>query len=250
MKIFSVLGTLSLLAATQCFALVDVGVGAWQTKPSGTMNIDDNRIDLDTSGTADDSSTIYAYAKLEHPIPILPNLRVEYTDPSFDGDTRFDFGSGAESASQTLKLKQFDAILYWDLLGLVPLPWLTINFGLDVKMIDGSYKATSTATTSIYDENFKLAIPAGYLNPRVEIPMTGIGLEVSVKYIGGLMESSMTDVMAKVDYTLDFIPVIQPGVELGYRMQQIKLDSSDIDVKGFDADVKNEGIYGGLFLHF
>lgn len=254
LKKLSLLGALSLLTATQCSAIIDldVGAGAWQAKPGGTMDIAGNHIDLDASGVADSTTATYAYAKFEHPIPFVPNLRAEYVDPSFDGTTTFDFndGSGPQSASQTINLKQMDAIAYWDLLGLVPIPWLTLNFGIDVKVIDGNYEAKSTTSADTYSQSFNLAVPAGYLNPRVEIPMTGIGLEVSVKYLGGMMKSSMLDAMAKVDYTLDFIPIIQPGIELGYRTQQLKLDSSDIGISNFDLDIKTEGVYGGLFLHF
>lgn len=256
MKKISVLGALSLLAATQCAAVIDldVGAGVWQAKPSGNMNIIGNNIDLDAAGAADSATATYAYAKFEHPIPVIPNLRAEYVDPSFSGTVAsFTFPTTpttTEPASQTVKLKQIDAIAYWDLLGLVPIPWLTLNFGIDVKVIDGNYEAKSTTSSSSYSQSFNMAVPAAYLNPRVEIPMTGIGLEVSVKYLGGMMKSSMLDAMAKVDYTLDFIPIIQPGIEVGYRTQQFKLDSSDIGVSNFDLDIKTEGVYGGLFLHF
>ena len=253
LKKLSLLGALSLLTATQCSAIIDldVGAGAWQAKPGGTMDIAGNHIDLDASGVADSTTATYAYAKFEHPIPFVPNLRAEYVDPSFDGTTMFDFNdrSGPQSASQTINLKQMDAIAYWDLLGLVPIPWLTLNFGIDVKIFDGKYEATAPATTP-YEQNINFVMPAGYLNPRVEIPLTGIGLEVSVKYMGGMMKSSMMDAMAKIDYTLDFIPIIQPGIEVGYRTQQIKLDADDIGVSNFNVDVKADGVFGGIFLHF
>jgi len=49
----------------------------------------------------------------------------------------------------------------------------------------------------------------------------------------------------KVDYTFDFVPIIQPGIELGYRIQKFQLSES-----GFSIDTNFEGVYAGLMLRF
>lgn len=231
---------------------LDIGGGIWNTAPSGTLDVLSNNIDLADTAGFDATQSTYAYVQFEHPIPIVPNIRVEYVNPTFSGDiASFTFPDGTTaSASHTLTLTQLDGIIYWDLLGLVPLPWLTFNAGLDIKSFSGKYEATATGVDP-YAQDFNLPVPTLYLNPHVDIPLTGIGFDVNVKYLGSnLYKSSVLDLAAKVSYTMDFIPLIQPGIEAGYRMQEIKLDAGDINVENFNADIKMDGVFVGAYLHF
>ena len=55
----------------------------------------------------------------------------------------------------------------------------------------------------------------------------------------------MYDVRAKVDYTFDITPIIQPAIEVGYRVQQITVDDGENQV-----DLNYAGVYAGLMLRF
>jgi outer membrane protein len=90
------------------------------------------------------------------------------------------------------------------------------------------------------------ALPLLYARARVEIPSTDIGLEADIKYIT-TGDSTVYDARAKVDYTLDFVPVIQPALEVGYRAQKIDIDESGVDAK---LDIEFSGFYAGLMLRF
>ena len=63
----------------------------------------------------------------------------------------------------------------------------------------------------------------------------------------GYGDTQLYDFRAKVDYTFDFVPVIQPAIELGYRTQKFKIDEDGEDTK---IDFEFSGIYGGVMLRF
>ena len=57
----------------------------------------------------------------------------------------------------------------------------------------------------------------------------------------------MYDIRAKMDYTLGFIPVLKPAVEVGYRVQKIKIDEKETDAT---MNLTFAGAYAGLMLRF
>ena len=87
-------------------------------------------------------------------------------------------------------------------------------------------------------------MPLGYVRARVQAPATNIGFEADVKYIT-YDDNTVSDIRVKVDYTLDMIPVIQPAIELGYRIQKFELEES-----GFKIDTESTGVYLGVMLRF
>ena len=89
-------------------------------------------------------------------------------------------------------------------------------------------------------------VPLLYARARVQIPSTDLGLEADIKYIT-TGDSTVYDARAKVDYTLKFVPVIQPALEVGYRVQKIDIDEDSIDAK---LDIDFSGVYAGLMVRF
>lgn len=261
--------TLSAAFATAASAvpLIDggVGVGQWtMDTPTGTLDAIVNSkplVNLDLANSAGFGSTnaTYAFAYIEHPIPIIPNFRLEYMDPSFDGNLatlEYD-GNTYASADNTLNLQQIDAMFYYDLFGylptsLIPFVDLKFDFGLGAKAIDGSYAVTVTGV-DIPSVPVTMLMPYAFINPRVEA--FGIGLDVMYKYLGsgGLYKSGMDELSVSIDYKLGFIPFVQPGIEVGYKTQNIKLDSDDLGLDSgvvLNLDTGFTGVYYGLILEF
>ena len=112
--------------------------------------------------------------------------------------------------------------------------------------MDIKVNVTDTATGYSYSESEDIPLPMAYLRGRVEIPGTDFGVEGDIKYIS-YSDSKVYDARIKVDYTLDFVPVVQPALEVGYRTQKIDVDEDDFNVK---ADVDFSGFYAGLMLRF
>ena len=242
-KILSVL-TFSALMATGSYAdmtRVEMGAGAWMQTPSGSANYNAVTPSSDTVDKTQKTSA-YVWALVKHPIPVLPNLRAEYTNISSDGIASGTWGTVTATGKSTLNMQQIDLVPYYNLLDNTF--WTTLDIGLDVKVIDMDFKVD--ATPSQYEYKKTLAVPMGYARARVQIPSTGIGLEADIKYVA-YGSSSFSDTRAKIDYTFTSVPVVQPAIEVGYRTQKIKIDNSSADVK---ADVDFSGFYTGLMLRF
>jgi hypothetical protein len=122
---------------------------------------------------------------------------------------------------------------------------------LDLKVIESDVNVAAVASSNplvpdftAYSTTDTSVIPLLYVRARVEIPVTNIGLESDVKFITD-GTNTMYDIRAKVDYTLGFVPVVQPAFELGYRMQKFVVDDGATQV-----DLDYSGVYAGLMVRF
>lgn len=232
---------------------IEGGAGMWQAEPSGSLVYRVNA-GTETINAGDDlgyqqENISYAWLLVKHPVPILPNIRLEYVDPNFEGNSSKSISwngisYGANTYSK-LQVTQTDLVMYYNLLDNTF--WATLDLGLDVKLAKFNYELSDPSNIAPgYEESTSLAIPLLYVRTRAEIPGTNIGLEADVKYIT-TGNTTIYDARAKIDYTLGFIPVIQPALELGYRTQKFDVDEPDNDVK---IDIDFSGVYAGLMLRF
>jgi outer membrane protein len=156
---------------------------------------------------------------------LVPNLRVEYVT----------------ATAGVMEFSQIDVIPYYNILDNTG--WITLDIGLDIKMIDLTLD-TDWGSISTSDAD-SLALPLAYARTRFQLPLSGLGAEVDAKAVS-YADNTIYDVRAKIDYTLDITPVIQPGIELGYRIQKIETD----ELLPIDLDIEFSGIYAGAMLRF
>ena len=254
-KLLTIAAASALLAtaANADIVRVEGAVGAWQSDPSGTIKYAGaEAFDVVENAGFEASTNTYAWVYIKHPLPVLPNLRLEYADPNFSDKSKLDLSYGGKTfdagASNELSLTEYDAVLYYNILDNTF--WTTIDLGLDVKYIDGNYNISGQsggAGTTVRDD-FSITMPLGYLRGRIQIPVTNIGIEAVARGVS-YSSNKVVDAEIKIDYTMDFVPVVQPGLEIGYRYQQVKLDADSI---GIDAnlDTTFEGLYAGLMVRF
>lgn len=229
------------------FVGLQIGGGGWNHDPSGDFRYNSGTstisADLDTDLHLGTKSEGYFYITLEHPVPLLPNVRLMSTKLENSGSGLLSQSivfngvtyTASENVSSTLNLNQTDVTLYWELLDNV----VSFDFGLNFKNIDGEATLIGDVTGTT-NATFSQIIPMGYLMLGVS-PMEGllISAETSVvKYSG----STISDFTAKVSYTTSFLL----GVEAGYRKQVYKL----VDVDGVDADLNFSGPFLGAYLKF
>jgi len=154
----------------------------------------------------------------------------------------------ASGGKTSLDMTQYDIIPYYNILDNTA--WITLDLGVDLKIVELDYKADGVTMVGSLDTSYSdttsVVIPLAYARARVEIPATNIGLESDVKYISN-GSSTVYDVRAKVDYTFDFTPLVQPALEMGYRVQKIDIDEQDVNGK---MDLEFAGFYAGLMLRF
>ena len=252
-KILTTLACSAILAATASADLgrVEMGVGAWQQATSGEISYTEMALSGSDISNKDDNTAGYAWLLLKHPIPIVPNIRVEYASFENSGEAIGTFEDFTVSGGATLlEMTQFDIIPYYNILDNTG--WITLDLGLDLKVIDVDWRVNDVTgwTSSVYDDSESTVLPLVYVRARVEIPTTDIGIESDVKYIT-YDDDTIYDVRVKIDYTFDITPVIQSGIEVGYRIQKFDL-AEDGDTAGSIAkmDLEFSGVYAGVMLRF
>lgn len=252
-KILTALSCAAMLTtvASADITRVEMGVGAWAQKPSGKLSYTDSGATANDTSKESEETQAYIWALIKHPVPIVPNIRLEYTNVKNTGlatGTFKNFVAPANSKT-TLTMKQYDVIPYYNILDNTA--WITLDLGLDLKVTDASYEADGVTVSGVpntsYSDSETVVIPLLYVRGRVEIPATNIGLEADLKYVS-YNSNTVYDARAKIDYTLDFIPVIQPAIEIGYRAQKIKLE--DDSAGNLNIDLDFSGVYAGLMLRF
>jgi len=235
---------------------IEGGAGIWQQKSKGDIKYTDTSAILYNGivkAKEETQNKAYVWMMIKHPIPVLPNLRLEYVSLESAGFAKGQFKKygviAGTTANTLLKMDQYDVIPYYNILD--NLGWTTVDVGIDFKIVDASYEANNvqvvgvpTATT--YSDSATVVIPLGYIRARVEFPSTGLAVEGIAKYIA-YDKSHVIDTIAKVDYTMEFVPVVHPAVEIGYRIQGYKYE--DDDEEG-TADVTFSGFYAGIMLRY
>ncbi len=249
-KVLSGLLTAALLGTVSYADVLrlEAGAGLWEQDPSGYLQYRNAPSFTESDVGYSDEKKMYAWINVKHPVPALPNIRLEYTPMEFSGTstTGFEyegttFTAGAKS---TLSMDQYDAILYYNILDNTG--WTTLDLGLDVKYIDTSFQASQGVNSVSQSDG--IALPMAYGRLRFEIPATDIGLEGDIKYTG-YKNSKVYDYRLKVDYSFD-ISTIDLGIEAGYRSQRINVDSADFSSLDTTGDIEISGFYAGMMVRF
>lgn len=220
----------------------EVGAAYWGAKTSGDFSYKGDTIDLEKDLGYGDKNTNFIWASFEHPVPIIPNLKIQHTsfDESQSTNTNkvFDGKTYSGVVNSNLKLNQTDFILYYELLD----NWVNLDFGINGKYIDGSVSASdNSGTTSASTKDLSYVIPIVYAKAKFDLPLSGLSVETDVSYIT-YADSDFYDVKGGILYETSF----GLGGTVGYRAEKIKLD----DVSDAYSDIEIKGAYAGLYYHF
>lgn len=251
-KILTTLACLTVLASgiNADVIKVELGAGAWAQASSGELSYTDAGIKATDTSKEDSQTQAYLWVLLKHPVPVLPNLRLEYANLNNNGLATGSFKNftAPTNSKTTLSVTEFDIIPYYNILDNTA--WITLDLGLDLKVSDIKYDADAVVVDSVttdYSNSATVVIPLIYLRARVEIPKTDIGLESDIKYVA-YSGNTVYDARVKIDYTFDIKSPIKPAIELGYRVQKIKLEDDSAGDGKVDLDFA--GVYAGLMLRF
>lgn len=234
--------------SAQANLLFTVGAKAnvWDAEPTGQIDdgVSVEKDGLNLKSENGQQMTVF----FEHPVPVIPNIKLKSTSLEIDGkgtlSKQIDFAgqSFTQSAdvASTIDLTHTDATLYWGLP--IPLPYISADFGLTARMFDGEASVASTSKSKSVDLDFTL--PMAYGAVKVGSPF-GIYAAADVNWIG-FGDNQMQDLSASVGYDLP-IPVVDVGLELGYRTLNLQTDKKDVDVA---ADLDVSGVFYGVSVAF
>lgn len=222
----SALFAISLASAASAATILGFGAEADYYSPtvSGNFSYTENGSTTHTHFSDDIQSSYQLGVYLEHPIPVLPNIRIDYTPA-----TTF---SGADSIIGTNKVsfKQLDGTLYYELLDNI----VDLDIGVTFKAIDGKIEGAT-------NQNFNVVIPMIYLSTGVKIPVLPIHVVGDVKYVG-YNGDSMID--ARVKAMWNIFAGLQ--AQAGLRYESIKIDNRE----NINADVTFKGPFVGVGYSF
>ncbi len=239
---------LSPLPATGDVLGVEVGVQGWAYDISGTARYKTkdsaNDIDVNKDLGYDDDELAYFYGVLEHPVPVLPNVKISHTniDTDADGTLRRSFVYGdiifnaSENVRSSVELKQTDITLYYEVLDNV----VSLDLGLNAKYIDSQAEIIGE-TSGRESADVSGWVPMLYAAVGADLPLTGFSVSADGSLIQ-FQDSKFYDYSLRARYTSPW----HVGVDVGYR--SIRLDLDDFD-DSF-ADVEFDGPYAGLYLSF
>lgn len=220
------------------------GGGIWQPESSGTFKHGGRDIDLKNDLYLQDEDQQYTYMVLEHPLPMIPNIKVSQTTLSSKGAgdvaTDYTFGTTPYTAGTAVTtemvLDSSDITLYYQLLD----NWINFDIGLTARTFDGKVTVTSGGVTEL--SNVDKTIPMLYIAAGIELPFVSdlfVGVESNVISIDG---HTIQDLTTKVSYTTSYLI----GFEAGYRIVTMEFD----DLGGNSSNMEFSGSFANLYLHF
>lgn len=221
------------------------GGGTWEHEPSGDITASEGSAgtsaDLKDDLNLSSKSEGYSYFILEHPIPVIPNIKYVNTKLTSSGSGKanisFDFNgttySTATDLTTVLELNQTDAILYYELLDNV----VSLDLGINIKTITG--KASIDDGSTLESTDFSSPIPMLYVAAEIALPAGfAIGADISTISAAG---NTISDTTVKLTYTSDYYL----GIEAGLRTQSYTLDVDDVK-----ASMKFDGVFAGVYFKF
>lgn len=174
---------------------------------------------------------------LHHPIPLLPNIRLETqqleaTSPLVqNGDESANlFDAQVDLGHETLTL--YYAFLDNDL--------VSLHLGASAKRFDGYVRDYSGVTWEVEE-----TIPTGYAMVSGGLPFSGLSM-YGRAHAFTFDDSELTDIEAAVEYRFLDSALLDGTLQIGYRVFNLELDN----VAGVYSDLEFKGPFVGLELHF
>lgn len=232
--LFTVIAIVSNTANADFLGLY-AGAGGWNHDPSGgfqSVNPGSTNISMESTLGLKSEREGYAYVALDHLIPLLPNIRLEQTGLTHDGNSgvvNFN-GNIAATGPATISLDSTDLTLYWRMLD----NWVNLDLGLSLRKFDGEF--TIGAESVAIEET----IPMLYAAAQFDLPLTGLSVGGDINVIS-VDNNSLTDTRIRMLYEFGVV-----GLEAGLRSTKIELD----DVDNVTTDISFDGLFLGAFLHF
>jgi outer membrane protein len=229
--------------ASADFIGAEVGAAGWYPSLSGNIKYKGDSIEYENDMGFDADVSTYFWATIEHPVPLIPNLKLKHTKLALDStktlSTNLQFADKTYALSTdtttSLNMKQTDFIIYYEILD----NWVNLDLGINVKLIDGDISMSNTTNTE--SKSFYAPIPMGYAKAQFDLPFTGAFVSAECSTIS-YDNNSIYDAEASVGYEsgLGF------GAKVGYRVESINID----DIKDIDTDTKLSGAFFSLYYHF
>jgi len=237
-KLTLAVGSSLILAAPLAQADI-VGVGAsvsyWDSDSSGTASTGNSLVDVNNDLNMKDDGNANASIYLEHPVPVLPNVRLAYTliQQSGQGQLTSPYSDLiAGPVYSELDLEQLDLTLYYEVLD----NWVNLDLGLTVRDFSGELLVAQTGQPTSKTKA-DAVLPLGYIAARFDLPLTGVAVGLEGNFIA-FDGDSMRDLNVYGQYSISLLQL-----RAGYRQLAVDYeDGSDV----FDVKIDGPFISAGV----
>ena len=178
----------------------------------------------------DDHAFSFSVA-LEHPVPLLPNLKIKHTNLQAESDERL---SGVQR--NQIDLNQSDFILYYEILDNI----VAADVGFGAKVLEGDLRSNLFSTQDISE-----TLPMLYAEAAVKLPFTGLSAKAEANYAKN-SDNEVRDAQAEIKYNFIDAILVDVGLKAGYRILDIKLNQDSNQ----ETLLEFKGPYLGLEAHF
>ena len=219
----------------------EISLGFFNHQPNGNASYKGSAVDIEDTLGYSEEQDIFLKAYLEHPFPLIPNLKLGYTTLSHEGSSSVnDFTWGDTTYNGTiessLSLDITDATLYYEFLD----HWAETDAGLTLRYISGNMDVRSKEKGDVAD--FSTWIPMLYGKVRFTLPVTDLSFQLEANAIS-YWDITTYDYELSARYTL----AMGIGLEAGYKAFYLE---SDALVNGFHADMDFSGPYAAAIWDF
>jgi outer membrane protein len=238
--VLSLSAIFAICANADTFGL-EVGAAFWAAKTSGNIEYKSlgNDIDLSQNLGYDDLNTNFIWASFEHPIPMIPNIKIQHTkvedSSSKISNVTFDNKNFSGTINSNIQFNQTDFIAYYELLD----NWVNFDLGINAKYLDSSVSVSDNTNNSRKDVDY--IVPMLYAKAKFDLPFSGLSLETDLSYVS-YNQSEFYDFKGGLLYETSF----GLGGTIGYREEKLQLD----DISDVNSDIEIKGAYAGLYYHF
>lgn len=175
----------------------------------------------------DESHSSY-YIALEHPVPLIPNIKVRQNSLETKGSfTANDFSHR-------------DYILYYEIFDND-----LVSFDIGINAMDFDGYVSPRVSDTFGHQDLSVIVPTVYAAARVGIPATDWTFFADVSALS-VKDSKVQDAQVGVEYRLVENLAVDINLNAGYRHSVIELD----DVDEVYSDVTFKGPFLGLEVHF
>ncbi len=245
-------GIATLLSANvQADTLLGLYIGGhvWATQAEGTFG---EGVDNQAKFNFDDEKQGSFFVALEHPIPLIPNIKIASTtlDTVGDGTISGSFNFGGETYTDstvldtTFDVSYVDYTFYYELFDN---DLLTFDIGLTARDLDSQINVVGTigSTETSSDLSASGIIPLLYVNTIVGLPFTGFNVFAEANFLS-FDDNTIYDYQIGVSYELLDNLAVDVDLTLGYRAVKLELD----DIDDLYSNLDFNGVFAGAVIHF
>jgi outer membrane protein len=224
-----------------------IGGQVWANETSGSFGEGQNN---QTAFDFNDENQGSYFVALEHPIPLIPNIKIASTSLDTIGGTElnssFTFGDTTfpsnTNIDTTLDASFVDYTLYYEVFDN---DLLSFDFGLTGRDLETSINIVDPLSGSRSDLDVSGIIPMAYLSTIIGLPFTGLSVFAEANFIT-YDDQTIYDAQVGVSYAILDNLAVDLDLTLGYRAMKLELD----DLDDFYSDLSYDGFFAGAVVHF